>query len=50
MEEPRHRDVDILVEGGKGGGSGSGEVGVVLRDPKSGESVSLGMGPSYTWG
>ena len=45
VEEPRRRDVDIL---GCGVGGGGVRVqlwsGVVPRDRKSGESVSLGMG------
>ena len=54
VEEPRRRDVDILGWWEKGGWGGRGPVelwsGVVPRYRKSGESVSLGMGHSFTWG
>ena len=57
MEEPRRRDVDILGWG-VGGGFVRVELfsGVVPGDPKSGEYVSLGMGPvmvsmlAWVWG
>ena len=52
MEEPRRRDVDILGWGGVGGGGVQVELwsDVVPRDHNSEESVSLGMGHSFTRG
>ena len=47
MEKPRRRDDDILGEGGVRVELRSG---VVPRDRKSGESVCLGMGRSFTRG
>ena len=51
MEERRCRDVDRLGGGGEGGGV-LVEVwpGVVPRDRKSGKSVGLSMGHSFTRG
>ena len=48
MEEPRGRDVDIFGWGGVEEGGVRVELwsGVVLRDRKLEESVSLGMGHS----
>ena len=48
VEEPRRRDVDVLVVVGGGGVLVELRFAVVLRDRKSEESVSLGMGYGFS--
>ena len=52
VQEPRRRDVDVLVgaEGGGGGVQVELRCGVVPSHRKSGESVNLGVGPGFTRG